>query len=155
MQAERRWATRKSLAADVVIDHQPAGLARGCIANASVSGLYVETGAAPPPRSQLELVLMRQSATGTHAYRIPATVVRKASAGLGFVVHRYDLDTIRTLVTLLLDSDPTTAPNGNPGDDRQRPAPVLAGTAGTAEVAVARVVPIPPTRRRIRATSAN
>lgn len=141
MQAERRWATRKSLTAEVVIDQQPAGLARGRIANASVSGLYVETGATPPPRSQLELVLMRQGATGTQVYRIPATVARKATEGLGLVVHRYDLDTFRTLVTLLLDVDSTTPPNGNPGNDRQRPDPVLAGTAGTAEVAVARVVP--------------
>lgn len=144
MQPERRWATRKSLTADVVVDHQPAGLARGRIANVSVSGLYVKTEATLPPRSHVELVLMRQSPAGTHVYRIPTTVVRKATEGLGLVVHRYDLDTFRTLVTLLLDSDATTAPNGNPGNDPRRLDPVLAGTAGTAEVAVARVVPMSP-----------
>ena len=144
MQPERRWATRKSLTADVVVDHQPVGLARGRIANVSVSGLYVKTGAPLPPQSQVELVLMRQTEAGTHVYRIPTTVVRKATEGLGLVVHRYDLDTFRTLVTLLLESDATAAPNDNPGDGAQRPDPVLAGTAGTAEVAVARVVPITP-----------
>lgn len=143
MQTERRWGVRKSVTADVVIDHQPAGLARGRIANASVGGLYVQTGANAPLQSQVEIVLMRRTETGTRVYRVPTMVVRTADKGIGFVVHRYDLDTFRTLVALLLESNPTAAaPNGNTGDDRQRLDPVLAGTAGTAEVAVARVVPL-------------
>jgi hypothetical protein len=148
MRTERRWGLRKSVLADVVIDNQPAGLARGRIANVSVGGLFVHTAdAAPEPRSHVELVLLRQTGAGTRVYRIPTTVVRTANKGVGLVVNHYDLDTFRTLVALLLDSDssPTAdAPNHNPGDDRQRPNPELAGTAGTAEVAVARVVPSSP-----------
>jgi len=148
MRTERRSGLRKVVTADVVIDNQPAGLARGHIANVSVGGLFIHTAdAAPELRSHVELVLLRQTGAGTRVYRIPTTVVRTATnEGIGLMVNHYDLDTFRSLVALLLDSNPPAdAPNnGNPGDDRQRLDSELAGTAGTAEVAVARVVPSSP-----------
>lgn len=152
MQMERRWTQRKPVKVDVVIDNQPVGLMRGRIANVSVGGLYVHTGPiTPAPQAHVELVLLRQTESGTRVYRIPTTVVRTANQGVGLVIHQYDLDSFRTLVALLLDpnSPPPEAAqtaslpgaNINPAEDRQRLDPELAGTAGTAEVVVARVVP--------------
>lgn len=153
MRAERRWNLRKPVTADVVIDNQPIGLMRGRITNVSVGGLYVHTGPlTPAPQAHVELVLLRQAESGTRVFRIPTMVVRTANQGVGLVIHQYDLDSFRTLVALLLDPNfppPEAAPtasvpdaNTNPADDRQRLDPGLAGTAGTAEVAVARIVPL-------------
>ena len=145
MHTERRSALRKAVGADIIIDHQPTGLARGRIANVSVGGLYVRTGSGTPsPRAQVELVLMHQTESGTRVYRLPTRVVRTTRDGVGLAVQHYDLDTFRTLTALLLSTQSATAADDNPGADQQRPAPVLAGTAGTAEVAVARVVPVSP-----------
>lgn len=158
MRTERRWGLRKTVEADVVIDNQPAALLRGRIGNVSVGGLYVSTTpAALMPDSCVELVLMHQAPGGTQVYRLAATVVRRANEGVGLMIYHYDLDAFRALVALLLEhTDPSTGPAAknqmlehdvpdcsvNTGDEAVRLDPALAGTAGTAAVAVTRVVPI-------------
>jgi hypothetical protein len=80
---EHRWGTRRPLDLAVRLDWRPHLLALGRLRNASASGAYVETCAAPPLMSRIHIELEWGHLRRDEPHRIPAYVVRADSAGIG------------------------------------------------------------------------
>lgn len=80
---EHRWGVRHSLELPVRLDARPHRLAFGRLLNASSSGAYIETDAAPPLFSrvcvELEWGVFRRS----EFRRVAAYVVRHDGCGIG------------------------------------------------------------------------
>lgn len=80
---EHRWGTRHSIGLPVRLDARPRVLAFARLLNASSSGAYVETRAAPPLMACVHVELDWGSFHRDEPHRIPAYVVRTDSAGIG------------------------------------------------------------------------
>lgn len=129
MPMERRWGSRKSLEADVVIADEPRQVLPGRIGNISMGGVFVETDSVGlRNNSQIEVVL-RSRDDGTRVYRVPAMVVRITANGAGLMFDQYNVEAFRALVSLVLHQHPTTAEKNSHGSGNS--APVLGGIPGS------------------------
>jgi hypothetical protein len=79
---EHRWGTRHPLETSVRLDARPHRLTPACLRNASSSGAYLETDAAPPLWTRI-CVELERGIFADDARRIDAFVIRRDERGIG------------------------------------------------------------------------
>ena len=80
---EHRWGKRHAIDLPVRLDARPHVLALARLSDASSSGAYLKTRAAPPPMTRVHVELKLGSFRREEPYRIPAYVVRADDTGVG------------------------------------------------------------------------
>jgi len=80
---EHRWGKRHLIDLPVRLDARPHVFALARLSDASSSGAYLETRAAPPLMTRVHVQLQWGSFQREEPYRIPAYIVRADDTGIG------------------------------------------------------------------------
>lgn len=98
MAMEHRWSERNPTRFDAILKYPPLGLVCGRVRNASLGGMFVETGPiALHVNTPVELAIRRQGHPADKLYRLRALVVRVVEGGAGLMFRNFDDVTLRTL----------------------------------------------------------
>ncbi len=119
---EHRWGVRHSIELPVRLDARPNRLTFGRLLNASSSGAYIETDAAPPLFSRVCVELEWGVFHRTESRRLAAYVVRHEEGGIGLEWQEFAPAAILELIERGLAQDARERQRIRAGQSRWAPA---------------------------------
>lgn len=96
---DRRWSERVQVSGSAAVYYPPRGTLNGVIQDASIGGARIAVNNPPPLNARVEVQFSEK-------LRIPAYVVREASAEIGIAFGNMSLEAFRALRSTLMETTP-------------------------------------------------